>query len=237
MELSAHLLILNEPFTFDAYTLRNNLLTQYPDTLLAAYIDGHMRRKVIYPRIHITVVDKMPIIISMNDGIDAVLQFVDKLNFLKVNEKNWSIKRIESVRDQTDFTNTGEKRHYRFLTLWGGLNRQNLVKYKYLYASERTGFLNKMLMQNIQFLMQEFGYTPSYKITCRIRMNGLTPEICPHTQMGFFSGSFQTNVYLPAYLGMGCGISRGYGTILPAGQNNCSGQLPENNMNGKHLSV
>jgi len=233
MELSAHLLTLNEPSAFNAYTLRNSILEQYPDSLLSSYIDGEKRRKVIYPRVHVTVVDNMPIIVSMNDSIKAACRFVENLKTLDVNGKTWIVRKIETIQDKTDFTKTEDKCHYRFLTPWGGLNRQNLIKYKYLYASERTGFLNKMLMQNIQFLMQEFGYIPSFKITCRIRMNGLTPNICPDTQMGFFTGSFQTNVYLPTFLGMGCGISRGFGTILPVEVTSST----ENNLNGNHLSI
>jgi hypothetical protein len=233
MELSAHLLTLNEPAAFNAYTLRNSILEQYPDSLISGYIDGNQRRQVIYPRVHFTIENNKPIIISMNDGIDAARQFVENLKMLNVNGRSWDIKAIDVIEDKTTFTKTDTKHHYRFLTPWGGLNRQNLIKYKYLYASERTGFLNKMLMQNIQFLMQEFGHTPSFKITCRIRMNGLTPEICPETHMGFFTGSFQTNVYLPSYLGMGCGISRGFGTILPS----TSPQFDQNNRNGDYLSV
>lgn len=232
MELTAHLLTLNEPFTSNAYTLRNSILEQYPDSPVSSYIDGDMRRKVIYPRVHFTVINNMPIIVSMNDSIDVIRQFAENLKTLEVMGKTWHVQKIDTVQDNTDFTRTDHKCNYRFLTPWVGLNRQNLVKYKYLYTTERTGFLNRMLMQNIEFLMQEFGYTPSYKITCRIRMNGLSPEICPDTHMGFFSGSFITNVYLPAYLGMGCGISRGFGTIMPVE----SPPSPENKQKKPHLS-
>ncbi|MDK2976496.1 MAG: hypothetical protein PWP06_971 [Candidatus Marinimicrobia bacterium] len=213
MELKAHILTLDKPFTSDAYTLRNAVLEQYAGSDFCSYIDGELRKKVIYPRIHFTLVDDKPVVVGMKEAMDTTDAFVETLKKIRIHGEEWTVQSVESSHDCTYFDKTGIWYTYRFLTPWVGLNRQNLIRYKYLYAAERTAFLNKMLSQNIVFLMKEFEYSPRFKISCRIRINGLNPTVHPEIGMGYFTGEFQSNVYLPEYLAMGCGISRGFGTI------------------------
>lgn len=213
MELKAHILTLNKPFTFDAYTLRNAMLKTFASSDFCSFIDGDSRRKVIYPRIHFTILEDKPVIVGMKEAMETTDTFVHNLNTLQAEEQQWSVESVETVHDQHLFDKTDALFTYRFLTPWMGLNRQNLVRYKYLYKTERMAFMNKMLSQNIVFLMKEFDEHPRFKISCRIRIKGLHLTIHPEIGMGYFTGEFQSNVYLPNYLAMGCAISRGFGTI------------------------
>ncbi|MDD5582717.1 MAG: CRISPR-associated endonuclease Cas6 [Candidatus Marinimicrobia bacterium] len=214
MELSAYLLTLDKPFTYDAYTLRNEVLTSSLNTEICSFIDGENRWKVQYPRIHFTLLDEKPMIVSMNEAIETTDSFVNQWDAFQIKGQTWHIQSVEIFHDYTRFEKTNAQYIYRFLTPWIGLNRQNFVHYKYLYAWERTAFLNKMLSQNILFLMNDFGYQLTFKISCKIRLHGLTPTQHPEISMGYFTGGFQSNIYLPDYLAMGCGISRGFGTIF-----------------------
>jgi len=227
MELKAHILTVDEPFMSDAYTLRNAVLEKYSDSDFCSYIDGELRKKVIYPRIHFTIVDNKPVVVGMKEAMDTTDAFVEQLKTIRVKGHEWTVKSVETIHDRSCFDKTGTLFTYRFLTPWVGLNRQNLVRYKYLYAAERTAFLNKMLSQNIVFLMKEFEYSPRFKISCRIRINGLNPTVHPEIGMGYFTGEFQSNVYLPEYLAMGCGISRGFGTISCVGKSRNPRYKPE----------
>jgi hypothetical protein len=213
MELTAHILTLNQPFSLDAYLLRNAVLKTYHNSQISSFIDGEHRKNVIYPRIHFTVIDEKPVLVGMKEAITVTDTFAGNLKSIIISGKEWNVTSIESVHDKTAFDQTDFLYTYRFLAPWIGLNCQNLVRYKYLYTSERKAFLNKMLSQNIVFLMKEFDYHPRFKIICRIRLKGLNPTVHPDIGMGYFTGEFQSNVYLPNYLAMGCGISRGFGTI------------------------
>lgn len=213
MELTAHTFTLNHPFNLDAYILRNAVLNNDPNSEISRYIDGDYRKRVHYPRIHFSVIDSKPVLVGMKEAMKTADTFANTLKTIIISGQEWVVDSLESVYDKTVFDRTDRMYTYRFLTPWIGLNRQNLVRYKYLYSSERTAFLNKMLTQNIIFLMKEFNYSPRFKIFCRIRLNGLNPAIHPEIRMGYFNGEFQTNVYLPRFLAMGCGISRGFGTI------------------------
>lgn len=214
MELKAHILTLKKPFTFDAYTLWNAMLKTFAGSDFCSFIDGDFRRKVIYPRIHFTIPEDKPVIAGMKEAMETTDLFVQNLNTLQVEKQQWSVESVETVHDQTVFDKTNAFFTYRFLTPWMGFNRQNLVRYKYLYKTERMVFMNKMLSQNIVFLMEEFDNHPRFKISCRIRIKGLNPTIRPEIGMGYFTGEFQSNVCLPNYLATGCAISRGFGTIF-----------------------
>jgi hypothetical protein len=124
----------------------------------------------------------------------------------EVNDKN--------IIDMTDqFQQTDQLIRYRFVTPWVALNQTTGRKYRALNNSERVNFLNKLLGQNIVFIAKELGVDMEDKVFTKVNLTSLFPKPVDENNWGAFSGEFSTNFNLPNYIGLGNGITRGYGAI------------------------
>jgi hypothetical protein len=212
-EATAFFLHTDRPFTASAFAMRNYFLELAPESTFARLIDGDLRQKFVYPRIQFTVIKQEPVVVAINEAIEVVRDFVNRVRYISVSFINWSVEQVDEQSSSAIFTKADSIYNYELLNPWVALTEHHFTKYKYFYGSERVGYLNKILTKNILFLIREFSEYADFKVTCRVRMNGLKPMIDEQLQAGLFTGDFQTNVRLPDYIGMGSAISRGYGTI------------------------
>jgi hypothetical protein len=63
------------------------------------------------------------------------------------------------------------------------------------------------------FLAREMGVDLNDKVYTKLKLNSIFPKPVYENNWGSFSGEFQTNFVLPNYIGLGNGITRGYGAI------------------------
>ena len=103
---------------------------------------------------------------------------------------------------------------YRFVTPWIALNQATGNRYRNLKNEERTDYLNNLLGQNIVFISREMGIELENNIFTKVKLSSLFPKNIDENNWGAFDGEFETNFLLPNYIGIGNGITRGYGTIL-----------------------
>jgi hypothetical protein len=82
-----------------------------------------------------------------------------------------------------------------------------------LTNQEKPSYLNKLLGQNIIFLAKEVGVDLTDDILTKVKVSSLFPKPVDDNKWGAFMGAFKTNFILPNYIGIGNGITRGYGTI------------------------
>ena len=75
-------------------------------------------------------------------------------------------------------------------------------------------FLLKLLNQNIIFIAKELGIKLNNKVHSELKLDSLFPKIVNDGQVGAFKGEFQTNFLLPNFLGIGIGITKGYGVMF-----------------------
>jgi hypothetical protein len=118
---------------------------------------------------------------------------------------------VDTKDDQ--FRPVGRLIRYRLLTPWVALNQMTGSRYRFLNNKERIGFLNRLLGQNIVFLAREMGIELQEKIFTKVNLTSLFPKPVDERNWGAFSGEFRTNFLLPNYLGIGNGITRGYGAV------------------------
>ena len=63
-------------------------------------------------------------------------------------------------------------------------------------------------------MSREMGIELDNNIFTKVKSTSLFPKTVDENNWGAFDGEFETNFILPNYLGIGNGITRGYGTIL-----------------------
>ena len=69
------------------------------------------------------------------------------------------------------------------------------------------------------------GFEIKNKIFTKVSLDNIIPEKIDENGWGAFTGEFQTNFLLPSYIGLGNGITRGFGTLFSL--NNPSCLIPE----------
>ena len=206
-------LITDKPVKKTAYQVKGVFMRHYPDLDIIPMLNGKYRDRYLYPRVQVKVLNEQIYIIGVGDGYDCVLQLMDKISMLnfgnitfEVNDKN-----IIDLMDQ--FQQTDQLLRYRFVTPWVALNQTTGRKYRALNNSERVNFLNKLLGENIVFIAKELSVDLEDKVFTKVILSSLFPKSLDENNWGAFSGEFSTNFNLPNYIGLGNGITRGYGAI------------------------
>jgi hypothetical protein len=189
-------------------------MRHYPDLDIVPMLNGKYRDRYLYPRVQVKVLNEQIYIIGVGDGSDCVLQLIDKISTLdfgnitfEVNDKN-----ITDMVDQ--FQQADQLIRYRFITPWVALNQTTGRKYKGLNNLGRVNFLNKLLGQNIIFIAKELSVDMEDKVFTKVNLSSLFPKPVDENNWGAFSGEFSTNFDIPNYIGLGNGITRGYGAIF-----------------------
>ena len=207
------ILITDKPVKKTAYQVKGVFMRHYPDLDIIPMLDGKYRDRYLYPRVQVKVLNEQIYIIGIGDGSDCVLQLIDKISTLdfgnitfEVNDKN--------IIDMMDlFQQADQLMRYRFVTPWVALNQTTGRKYRALDNSERVNFLNKLLGQNIVFVAKELSIDLEDKVFTKVNLSSLFPKPVDENNWGAFFGEFSTNFNLPNFIGLGNGITRGYGAI------------------------
>ena len=206
-------LITDKPVKKTAYQVKGVFMRHYPDLDIIPMLNGKYRDRYLYPRVQVKVLNEQIYIIGVGDGSDCVLQLIDKISTLdfgnitfEVNDKN-----IIDMMDQ--FQQADQLIRYRFVTPWVALNQTTGRKYRALNNSERVNFLNNLLGRNIIFVAKELSIDLEDKVFTKVNLSSLFPKPVDENNWGAFFGEFSTNFNLPNFIGLGNGITRGFGAI------------------------
>jgi hypothetical protein len=102
---------------------------------------------------------------------------------------------------------------YEFLTPWLALNQQNAKKFYDLKGKpERDAFMQKILTGHLGTLAKSIDYDLPAPLSCESRVRFRRERIHRENVMVFL-GTFQTNLTIPDFLGIGQSVSAGFGTI------------------------
>jgi len=201
--------------TFDIPKFRGYLAKKYPDYVL---IHNHLtdnKFRYSYPLIQFKLIDKIPAIIGIGDGIDILKKvFLDiqELNIggheHKINEKSVMLNEIKMGQIEKNIS-------YHFLLPWMGLNSENYEKYKELKWHEKRTFLEIIISRNLKSLSKGLNYfIPDFKnIHVQAKLKQIYRNF-KNIKMICFEGGFTTNFIIPDYLGI-VYIVRPYGTTFP----------------------
>lgn len=169
-----------------------------------------------YPLIQYKRLRQCAAIVAIDSGADVIGQFLSAgVTSLRLGEREevFSIADIKANRMLVQVWD-GEF-EYR-LSKWLPLNSRNFAEYGKLGSlSERVDFLEHILTGNILSFAKGIGVTLTSHLECRIvslaRQTLLTYK---GVKMMAFDLEFRTNVSLPDYIGLGKGVSLGFGTVI-----------------------
>jgi hypothetical protein len=169
-----------------------------------------------YPVVQCKQIKNKLLVIGISQGADFLQALTyDKQELLMGENTCIILKRDQKIRNETvGITDTMQK--YEFLTPWLALNQQNAKKFYYLKGkSERDTFMQKILTGYLITFAKSIDYNLPTQLICRSKVR-FKRERIHHENVMVFLGTFETNLMIPDYLGIGQSVSQGFGAIRSA---------------------
>ncbi|MFC1746879.1 CRISPR-associated endonuclease Cas6 [Candidatus Neomarinimicrobiota bacterium] len=203
------------PVELTPYQLKGAIIRQFPDHPIIPFINGQYRVSVRYPRIQVKVLRNQLCLFGLGEGYDNVMAFQEQLESFDVEDQHFTVKEREILESTLDYHEPSDEFiRYKFITPWVALDRKSLARFKSLLPRERINFLNRLLVQNLLFIVRDLQFDVSFNVSCRVRLQSLSPRVVEEQGSGSFKGYFTSNMEIPDYLGLGNGITKGLGTIV-----------------------
>lgn len=201
--------------TRDAHKLRGyfgNLFQEHSPLLHNHYETGELRYK--YPLVQYKVLDGTPTLVALEEGAKLLTSLFMKIRELVIDGQKYEVfsKNIESRQAEAGFT--GELHTYKFQTLWMALNQDNFKRFTEETVSGRQKMLDKILVGNILSFFKgiDLRLEKEQRLMAKVNVHEKSTRF-KDREMIAFDGSFVVNALLPKSIGIGKGVSRGFGTI------------------------
>ena len=204
----------DKPVRKTPYQVKGVLMRQFSEEEIVPMLDGSYRQKFLYPRVQVKILNEQIYIVGIGEGVDPIKSMVSQIDFLDFGNITFQVLDSEIDEQSERFQPMSKLIRYRFVTPWVALNQTTGYRYRFLNNEDRMKFLNRLLGQNIVFMAREMGMELEENIFTKVTLSSLFPQPVDENNWGAFNGEFRTNFLLPNYLGVGNGITRGYGTLF-----------------------
>ena len=168
-----------------------------------------------YPVIQYKRIGRHPALICLDFGVDEVHHFFNNRNLdISISGRTLSLQ-VKDLRMQQYTLQVWEKSFTLRLSQWLALNQENHAKYTSLKDDlARITLLESILKANILSFAKGIGWDVDRPIALRIdSIDKVRPLTFKEQKLLAFDITFRTNVFLPDYLGLGKGVSHGFGTV------------------------
>ena len=203
----------DKPVRKTPYQVKGVFIKKHASEPITPMLDGTYRKKFSYPRVQVKILNEQIYIIGIKEGVEPVLSIPDKIKELDFGNITFTINDFEEETLNQQFALSGTVVKYNFLTSWAALNYVTGKKYRSIPFKKKISYLNKLLGINLMFLAKEMGVPIEKGIYTKLEIPNLHPKSIDDNKWKSFKGDFKTNIILPNYIGLGNGITRGYGTI------------------------
>lgn len=167
-----------------------------------------------YPLVQYKVIRKVPAIIALEEGIEAVYPLIMERRELRLGDELYPCGRLDIFLEEDTAGDRAQTYTYRFLSPWFGLNQENYRRYVGLPPEARKAFLEKIIAGNLLSLSKGLGITVERRLQVDARLREQSAHFKDETVLGF-RGEFSVNFRIPALLGLGKSVSRGFGAVAP----------------------
>lgn len=168
-----------------------------------------------YPVIQYKRIGKNPAIICIDYGVDEIHHLFYNTNLeIVVGQRPVSLV-VKNLQMQQYNLQVWEKHFEYRLYNWLALNQENYEKYQALKDElSQTLFLENILKANIISFAKGVKWDIDKQISLRIDAL-IKAKIVPYKQQKLlaFDIRFRSNVFLPDFVGLGKGVSLGFGTV------------------------
>jgi Cas6b C-terminal domain/Cas6b N-terminal domain len=164
----------------------------------------------LYPRVQYRLIDGVPTVTGVAEGIPAVKYALEDLDQLELAGWRYGVVGIDFEECEIELEERDEPFGYRFNSPWLALNQGNYARYHGASVKERRELLGRILIGNILSLCRSFDLVVQRRLTATVDVRPTPVHVKKQNLMGFL-GSFTVNFRLGPGLGIGHLVSLGFG--------------------------
>lgn len=175
-----------------------------------------------YPLIQYKSIRKKPAVFCLGEGVDEIHKLFNQQTW-EINLKGEQTElKIDQLNLDSFTLNIGDKSKVYQLKNWIALNTGNYRKYITLESdNDKLEMLESILIGNVLSFAKGMNWDVKKEIKVRILSVDKVRNIkYKNTKLFSFDVTFNSNVLLPSYIGLGKGVSRGYGILKRISENN-----------------
>lgn len=215
MRINTSYLVLktNKKIKQDSSKLRGYIGNQFDYPLLHNHYAGN---KILYsyPLIQYHVIDGEASILGIEEGADLLREIADDITELRLSDSYYKVEDRNIVNDEINVSTTNKEYHYKFITPWLALNKNNFERFNKIEGwKDRKVFLNRILTGNILSMAKGLGIIVDRRLYPKTRLD-FTNADYKSVNMVAFTGEFRVRFRIPDYFGFGKGASQGFGTVV-----------------------
>jgi len=213
MHLRLLTLYTDRPFSESSSDLRRAITASFRDI---AVLHNHNGTGFDYrsPRVRYLVIERIPHLISFDDGLEIVEQIYHEQASLRCGRKVYHVTGTEQQDIYADAGICGDLYHYQSLTPWLALNGENYDRYMRTHgAVERHAMLERIMTANMLVLAKIVELDVQEKIMVKLLQCDEVRVRAGQTSMLGLHAEFVTNFRIPEFVGVGKMVSKGFGLM------------------------
>lgn len=183
------------------------------ETLFHNHLSDGYRYK--YPLIQYKAIGGKPVIVCIENGVDHIHKYFEKRDWsIMIGDKKLDMKIASLNLNQFTMQAWEHKFDYR-ISNWLALNQNNVKKYNEIDSlAEKITLLEGLLKANILSFAKGIDWHVDRTIEVSIKQLDEPKAITFKSQkLLAFNAQFSTNVFLPNHIGLGKGVSVGFGVV------------------------
>ncbi|HIH70054.1 CRISPR-associated endonuclease Cas6 [Methermicoccus shengliensis] len=192
---------------------------------LRGYIGGTFREHLVlhhhmeagylytYPRVQYKVIEGTPVIVGIEEGVEPLKEISGQIEELRLGKSTYRVEGVQITQKRAPFGPCRRNVQYTFITPWLGLNAKNYEKFRAENEwKKKKELLNAILVGNVLSMCKSLSYVVDRKLYVHSLLDMHTAEYKGVPLIGF-TGEFRLNFRIPDLLGLGKGVSQGFGTV------------------------
>lgn len=203
----------DRPVQKTPYQVKGVLMKNFPNEEIVPMLNGSYRKKYLYPRIQVKIIDEEILLVGLNQGVDPILKIQEQIKDLNFGDITFDVLEKNVSENSEAFLFSSSLYKYKFVSNWVALNSNTSKQFDSKNEEEKLKYLNNIFAKNIVFITHDIGFELPKNIYSQITVSSLKPTNLDQNGWRAFNGEFYTNLVMPDYIGIGNGITRGYGTI------------------------
>lgn len=169
--------------------------------------DGWIYR---YPRVLYRVEGRRPMIVAVEEGIEVLTALTLVGESLRLGSTMRIVTDAILEVDTHHLGGIDEPQGYKFSTPWFALNQENHARFTRSDPGQAQRFLDLQIANNCLSLAKSFGIRVDRRVVGRADVRQVPVRMKQIVMIGFL-GNFEVNFDIPAGLGLGKMVSKGFG--------------------------
>lgn len=186
------------------------------DVLFHNHLPNDTGFRYSYPLIQYKRINNKAAILCVGEGTESIGKFFFDSNLeLTFNGKKEKLI-IDNIKAYKHLIHIWESKFHYSIRKWLALNQENYEIYNQLESlAEKLIFLENILKANILSFAKGLNKYFDKQVTCKITwLSEPSTTLYKGVKLTQFDAVFCTNVSIPDYVGLGKGVSIGYGTTV-----------------------